>query len=181
MGQVDLKEMLQVLDSEQIQQLKEILSEDKEPKEETKQPAAQKGRKTKKKTSGKQTQSQAPHQQIGRKNPRERKGRVKKQHGTREKPTRTEPFQINPDRPNLFLEKQRKLLGGGPTKEELEAKAFDEMVALKHTPTERNRAPGLIEVQCDDCGYWFDVSPTLVRVEGNDTVFKCNDCQTRRG
>jgi len=89
-------------------------------------------------------------------------------------PARIEPIDTRTPRENLFLKHRKQM--APVSQEELDAIKFDKQVSRKHQPTTR-RQKSLIEVECDICNKWFQVSKQLVRTEGQELLYTCNNCQ----
>lgn len=77
-------------------------------------------------------------------------------------------------RHNKFLDMQESQMHRRDTKE------FDEKVNV-YQPTPRTGRTSLVEAECKECGYVFDVSPEVVYNDPDiGPVFTCNDCATSR-
>jgi hypothetical protein len=87
-------------------------------------------------------------------------------------PCRVEPISVSGERPNLFLQSKLK------NKHKADS-AIDKKLLGNNEVTEREDTR-LIEVECADCHYIFDVSPKVIFKEDGEIRYVCDDCRVKR-
>lgn len=97
------------------------------------------------------------------------KAKKKKYHASRE------AIDLDTPRVNKFLDMRESDMHHNDTHE------FDKKVNTSR-PTPRMSRTTTIEVECNDCGDVYDVSPDVVRTDPDtrETVYLCNDCEMSR-
>lgn len=174
------EQLKQFIDTAQIL-LEQVAQEEKDSGAHVEKPAPKQRKPRKKQEKVEKEVELVEEKAINRGRRRETKDVVDERTFSRQKPVaqkveaRTESFVANPNRPNHFL----KLVNRADVKKEVErelakVKNVDDsvMVAVRG----EREGGGLIEVQCNGCLDWFDVSPSLVF---NEQTWKCNQCVGR--